>query len=71
MLSKVEAYKCPNGQLEMDPVRAFAWKLSYRSTETSPMGSSTRLGFSECLWILNNRDLVKQVIESLEKELGE
>jgi hypothetical protein len=69
MLTKIDAYKCPNGHLETDPLRAFAWKLSHLSTENSPMGSSTKLDFSECLWIMKNRALVKQVIEALEKEL--
>jgi len=69
MLTKIEAYRCPNGAMETDPVRAFAWSLSHLSKETSPMGTSTKLEFSECLWILENRTLVKQVIEALEKEL--
>lgn len=71
MLSKVEAYKCPNGALETDPVRAFAWKLSSLSSTSSTTGTSNRLDFSESLWVLENRATVKKVIESLEKELGE
>jgi hypothetical protein len=69
MLTKIEAYRCPNGHLETDPVRAFAWKLSHLSTLSSPMGSSTKLEFTECLWILENKETVKKVIEALEKEL--
>ena len=71
MLSKVEAYKCPNGALETDPVRAFAWKLSSLSSTSSTTGTSNRLDFSESLWVLENRATGKKVIESLEKELGE
>lgn len=71
MLSKVEAYKCPNGALETDPVRAFAWKLSSLSSTSSTTGTSNRLDFSESLWVLENRATVKKVIEALEKELGE
>lgn len=69
MLNKVEAYKCPNGALETDPVRAFAWKLSSLSATSSTTGTHNRLDFSECLWILENRDAVKKVIEALEREL--
>lgn len=71
MLSKVEAYKCPNGALETDPLRAFAWKLSSLSSTSSTTGTSNRLDFSESLWVLENRATVKKVIEALEKELGE
>ena len=71
MLSKVEAYRCPNGALETDPVRAFAWKLSSLSSTSSTTGTSNRLDFSESLWVLENRATVKKVIEALEKELGE
>lgn len=71
MLSKVEAYRCPNGALETDPVRAFAWKLSSLSSTSSTTGTHNRLDFSESLWVLENRATVKKVIEALEKELGE
>lgn len=71
MLSKVEAYKCPNGTLETDPVRAFAWKLSSMSSTATSTGSANKIDFSASLWVMENRDDVKKVIEALEKELEE
>lgn len=69
MLTKIEAYRCPNGALETDPVRAFAWKLSDLSSKSSSGGTYTKLEFSQSLWVLENKEMVKRVIESLEKEL--
>ena len=69
MLTKIEAYRCPNGVLEKDPVRAFAWKLSDLSSKSSSNGTYTKLEFSQSLWVLENKDIVKKVIEALEKEL--
>jgi hypothetical protein len=69
MLTKIEAYRCPNGGLETDLVRAFAWKLSDLSSKSSSIGSSIKLNFSESLWVLENRETIKKVIEALEKEL--
>ena len=62
MLNKVEAYRCPNGALETDPLRAFAWKLSSLSPDA-------RIDFSVALWIMGNKDIVKKVIEAFEKEI--
>lgn len=69
MLTKIEAYRCPNGALETDPVRAFAWKLSDLSSKSSSGGTYTKLEFSQSLWVLENKEMVKKVIEALEKEL--
>jgi hypothetical protein len=69
MLTKIEAYRCPNGVLEADPVRAFAWKLSSLSMYASSAGTSLNLDFSQALWIIENRETVKKVIEAFENEL--
>ena len=69
MLTKIEAYKCPNGVLETDATRAFAWKLSDLSSKSSSIGTHTKLEFSQSLWIMENKETVKKVIEAFEKEL--
>jgi hypothetical protein len=62
MLTKVKAYKCPNGVLETDPLRAFAWKLSSLSPQE-------KVTFTAAIWILENRAVVKEVIDALESEM--
>jgi len=59
-IPKVKAYRCPKGMLETDPTRAFAWILEAASNEN--------LSFSNCLWILENAQQVRMVLDSYEHE---
>lgn len=59
-LPKVKAYQCPRGYLETDPTRAFAWALEAASEE--------KLSFSNCLWILENAQKVRMILDSHEYE---
>lgn len=70
-MEKVTAYRCPNGALETDPLRAFAWKLNHLSKKQSQefSSSSEKIDFSSALWLLENKDAVKELIADYEKEL--
>ena len=69
-MEKVTAYRCPNGALETDPLRAFAWKLNHLSKQSREFGSpSEKIDFSSSLWLLENKDAVKDLIADYEKEL--
>ena len=69
-MEKVTAYRCPNGALETDPLRAFAWKLSHLSKKSREFSSpSEKIDFSAALWLFENKDVVKALIDEYEKEL--
>ncbi len=71
-MKKVTAYVCPKGNLERDPIRAFAWKLSEMSNNhsTSSIGNTKEvIDFSEALWIIENRDKVSALFAELEQEI--
>lgn len=60
-MDKVTAYKAGNGApLETDPTRAFAWKLEAMSEK--------RVSFSNALWILQNSDKIKAIIDEYKNE---
>lgn len=72
-MKKVTAYVCPQGHLERDPIRAFAWKLSAMSNNhsASSFGNTKEvIDFSEALWIIENRDKVSSLFAELEQEIS-
>lgn len=61
-MKKVVAYKSGYGApLETDPKRAYAWSLEKNSDK--------EISFSSALWILENRDKIKSLINDYEKEI--
>ena len=68
-MKKVTAYRCPNGVLETDPLRAFAWKLSHLSKHQREFSNpSEKIDFNSALWLLENKDVVKNLIAEYESE---
>ena len=68
-MEKVTAYRCPGGTLETDPLRAFAWKLNHLSKQSREFGGpAEKIDFSSALWLLENKDAVKNLIAEYESE---
>ena len=60
-MKKVTAYKARSGApLETDPLRAYAWEMEIVSEKNVSFGSA--------LWILNNADTVRQLLDEYEDE---
>lgn len=70
-MEKVTAYKCPGGILETDPIRAYAWKLHKESKKHLGNGDyNLAIEFSAALWIIDNKDKVKALLNEFEKEIS-
>lgn len=64
-MKTVTAYKCLDGHLEEDLTRAIAWDLEFTAKKMNETRGSL-LGFSGALWIAENFELVKQIVEQHE-----
>jgi hypothetical protein len=71
-MEKVTVYKSATGNLEIDPARAFAWDL-VKMSETTPQNELhpviAKVEFGAALWILKNKEIVKELIADYEYEI--
>jgi hypothetical protein len=71
-MKKVTAYQTPQGHLEREADRAFAWRLSYLSKpKDTSFGNNSKeiLDFTEALWVINHRDQIIQLFAEYEQEI--
>lgn len=61
-MKTITAYKCLDGNLEEDLTRAIAWDLEFTAKKMTETRGSP-LSFSGALWIVENFELVKQIVE--------
>lgn len=72
IFKKEVVYECPNNVHETDPKRAAAWYLREESNYyDSMLGARYKLDLSETLWVIENADKVRAILDALDEELEE
>lgn len=68
-MKQVTAYKSTDGILEEKEIRAYAHELEHFLPKSFTDSNSKVLNFSQCLAVLENKDLIKEMIKGYENAI--